>query len=114
MVNNQSLLTNGGNGFAGLQMFNEFEDPHGMGMGAASFMDNPGARASFGGPETQSSLLGNGMAEMGMNGLGFGDESMGSMNMGMGMIPPDLFSMPMTFEWDWGDANLGNMGNGEC
>jgi len=102
MINNQSLLTNGGNGFAGLQMFNDFDDPNGMNMGASSFMDNNGDVAA----RLQPNMLGNELAGLGM---GFGDGSLDSMNMGMGMIPPDLFSMPMTFEWDWGDANLGNM-----
>jgi len=106
MINNQSLLTNGGNGFAGLQMFNDFNDPNSMGMDAASFMDN-NADAAAGLQPNMS--MNSGMPGLGMAGMGFGDGSMDSMNMGMGMIPPDLFSMPMTFEWDWGDANLGNM-----
>lgn len=87
-------------------MFNDFNDPNGLGMDVSSFMDNNADAAAAG---IQPSMMGgNNMAGLGMGGLGFG-ESMDSMNMGMGMIPPDLFSMPMTFEWDWGDANLGNM-----
>lgn len=87
-------------------MFNDFNDPNSMGMDASSFMDN-NADAAAG---MQPNMMGNNMAGLGMAGMGYG-ESMDSMNMGMGMgmIPPDLFSMPMTFEWDWGDANLGNM-----
>lgn len=180
----QSFLNKGGNGFAGLQMFNEYADHHqpqpggsmGMGLnmdGSAGFID--GAGGGGGGRGTSSAQTGVGvggtrrgqqapgttsrnnpgttgpetfdlsnpgaqqpphpsnlhdfpaisnmnpttmgaLSNMGMSNLGgmpdmAGMEGMGQElgNMDMNMVPPDLFSMPMTFEWDWGDANLGGM-----
>lgn len=182
----QSFLNKGGNGFAGLQMFNEYADHHqpggggGMGMrlnmdGSAGFID--GAGGGGGGQGTSLAQTGVGvgvggggrgqqapgttsrnnagagtgaeafdmanapppqphpsnlndfsgisnmnpttmaaLSNMGMSNLGgmpdmAGMEGMGQElgSMDMNMVPPDLFSMPMTFEWDWGDANLGGM-----
>lgn len=131
MINDQSLLTNGGNGFAGLQMFDDFGigDPGGLGMapsfggdghnrgnGSSNFgapRDFGGATAGGGGGSGGGAMANGAMGSGGMGMPDFGDAAgmanMGMGSMGMGMIPPDLFSMPMTFEWDWGDVNLGNL-----
>jgi len=111
-----TLLPHGGNNFAGLQnawpssnydFLSGLDHMGGGGDGMGATNDLLGGQFGFTGT-TGGSGGGDGSGitgTVGSSGAG-GDARFDDAN---SFVPQDLWSMPMTFEWDWGDVNVGGM-----